>query len=69
VFVADVEPAAGDRLVDAISALGVITSSSILIVSAMAVSPDLLPICATAGVAAMLSFETRAGAASAWRSR
>jgi uncharacterized hydrophobic protein (TIGR00271 family) len=31
-----------------IAALGVITSSSILIVGAMAVSPDLLPICATA---------------------
>ena len=30
-----------------IAALGVITSSSILIVGAMAVSPDLLPICAT----------------------
>lgn len=30
-----------------IGALGVITSSSILIVGAMAVSPDLLPICAT----------------------
>ena len=32
-----------------IAALGVITSSSILIVGAMAVSPDLLPICATCG--------------------
>jgi len=31
-----------------IAALGVITNSSILIVGAMAVSPDLLPICATA---------------------
>jgi uncharacterized hydrophobic protein (TIGR00271 family) len=31
-----------------IAAIGVITSSSILIVGAMAVSPDLLPICATA---------------------
>lgn len=31
-----------------IAACGVITSSSILIVGAMAVSPDLLPICATA---------------------
>jgi uncharacterized hydrophobic protein (TIGR00271 family) len=31
-----------------IAALGVINSSSILIVGAMAVSPDLLPICATA---------------------
>ncbi|MDX6636245.1 MAG: hypothetical protein QOF06_2448 [Solirubrobacterales bacterium] len=31
-----------------IAALGVITDSSILIVGAMAVSPDLLPICATA---------------------
>ncbi len=30
-----------------IAALGVITSSSILVVGAMAVSPDLLPICAT----------------------
>ena len=30
-----------------IAALGVLTSSSILIVGAMAVSPDLLPICAT----------------------
>lgn len=30
-----------------IAALGVITSSSVLIVGAMAVSPDLLPICAT----------------------
>ncbi|HEY1854996.1 MAG TPA: DUF389 domain-containing protein [Solirubrobacterales bacterium] len=30
-----------------IAALGVITSSSILIVGAMAVSPDLLPVCAT----------------------
>jgi len=30
-----------------VAALGVITSSSILIVGAMAVSPDLLPICAT----------------------
>ncbi len=30
-----------------IGALGVITSSSILIIGAMAVSPDLLPICAT----------------------
>jgi uncharacterized hydrophobic protein (TIGR00271 family) len=30
-----------------IAAIGVITSSSILIVGAMAVSPDLLPICAT----------------------
>jgi uncharacterized membrane protein len=30
-----------------IAALGVIESSSILIVGAMAVSPDLLPICAT----------------------
>jgi len=30
-----------------IAALGVVTSSSILIVGAMAVSPDLLPICAT----------------------
>ena len=30
-----------------IAALGVINSSSILIVGAMAVSPDLLPICAT----------------------
>jgi len=30
-----------------IAALGVIKSSSILIVGAMAVSPDLLPICAT----------------------
>jgi uncharacterized hydrophobic protein (TIGR00271 family) len=36
-----------------IAALGVITSSSILIVGAMAVSPDLLPICATCvGIAA-----------------
>jgi uncharacterized hydrophobic protein (TIGR00271 family) len=31
-----------------IAALGVITGSSILVVGAMAVSPDLLPICATA---------------------
>jgi uncharacterized hydrophobic protein (TIGR00271 family) len=31
-----------------IAALGVITNSSILVVGAMAVSPDLLPICATA---------------------
>src|SRR5919112_804335 len=30
-----------------IAALGVITSNSIMIVGAMAVSPDLLPICAT----------------------
>ncbi len=48
-----------------IAALGVITSSSILIVGGMAVSPDLLPICATCvglvakrGRLARRSFET-----------
>ena len=45
-----------------IAALGVITSSSILIVGAMAVSPDLLPICATCVgvVAARYSLARRA---------
>jgi uncharacterized hydrophobic protein (TIGR00271 family) len=45
-----------------IAALGVITNSSILIVGAMAVSPDLLPICATCVgiVAARYSLARRA---------